>query len=251
MKIKRKFIRQWDRLGRSDPYWAVLTIPEKKGGKWDIKEFFATGESEISETFTTISSMGLAIGNARALDFGCGVGRLSRALSKRFVQVASVDISSSMLDEAKSANAKDYPNISYIHNTVPNLEVFESDSFDFVYSNIVLQHMSRSLQLNYIREFCRILKPNGVMVFQTPSRPRFSRLQGLALLILPNFALNLLRLLKHGHHGIMEMHWTSVRVIEQTLALCKVALVSRQRYDVSGPAFVSFRYIARKPPNQT
>jgi len=33
-------IKQWERLGKSDPYWAVLSVPEKKGGKWDKLDFF-------------------------------------------------------------------------------------------------------------------------------------------------------------------------------------------------------------------
>ncbi len=29
--MKDKYFEQWERLGDSDPYWAVLTDPKKKG----------------------------------------------------------------------------------------------------------------------------------------------------------------------------------------------------------------------------
>ena len=36
--------KNWDHLGQEDPLWAILSDPEKKVGKWDITEFFDTGE---------------------------------------------------------------------------------------------------------------------------------------------------------------------------------------------------------------
>jgi trans-aconitate methyltransferase len=70
-----------------------------------------------------------------ALDYGCGVGRLTRPLSERFQQVIGVDISSAMLEEARR-NLADRPNVSY--------ELASSQSnrpVDFVLSKIVFQHI--------------------------------------------------------------------------------------------------------------
>ena len=33
--------RVWERLGGDDPLWAVLSDSRKRGGRWDIDEFFA------------------------------------------------------------------------------------------------------------------------------------------------------------------------------------------------------------------
>ena len=28
--------RTWDELALTDPYWAILTYPEKRGNRWDL-----------------------------------------------------------------------------------------------------------------------------------------------------------------------------------------------------------------------
>ena len=70
--------REWEDLAHLDPLWAILTIKDKQFGKWDREEFFNSGQAEID---TLMQSCGFDRGNnGKALDFGCGVGRLSRAL---------------------------------------------------------------------------------------------------------------------------------------------------------------------------
>lgn len=56
---------------------------------------------------------------------------------------------------------------------------FVDGSFDLVYSNIVLQHVpDRRAIESYIAEFCRIVRPGGLVAFQLPSHiPVIYRLQ--------------------------------------------------------------------------
>jgi 2-polyprenyl-3-methyl-5-hydroxy-6-metoxy-1,4-benzoquinol methylase len=150
--MKRHLI-QWHRLGTYDPYWAVLPYADKRGGQWDRAEFFATGEAEVENTFARLQALHLTARPGRALDFGCGVGRLTRALARRFSNVVGVDISAPMLAEARAAGQ--LSNIEFILNQRSDLNTLDSDSFDFIYSNVVLQHMIPKLQVGYIQEFCR------------------------------------------------------------------------------------------------
>jgi 2-polyprenyl-3-methyl-5-hydroxy-6-metoxy-1,4-benzoquinol methylase len=89
--------RNWNELGGQDPLWAILTWPGKKGRKWRTDEFFETGKQEIADVMASTMSLGIPVERKRALDFGCGVGRLTQALAVHFDQVASVDIAASML----------------------------------------------------------------------------------------------------------------------------------------------------------
>ncbi len=78
---------QWDKFGRTEPLYAILTCHGKEGNKWGLDEFFEMGEKEIDDLMSYIGSLGLVFPRGTALDFGCGVGRLTQALSSYFNQV--------------------------------------------------------------------------------------------------------------------------------------------------------------------
>jgi SAM-dependent methyltransferase len=161
----------WDGLGRIDPLWAILTDPGRKGGKWDPDEFFASGRQEVAQTMRLARTLGLPVRRETALDFGCGVGRLTQALCSWFERCCGVDIAPSMIELARGYN-KYGGRCEYLLNTYDDLRGFTDDSFDLVYSNIVLQHMKPKYGMSYIREFVRVLRPGGLVVFQIPDGPR-------------------------------------------------------------------------------
>lgn len=243
--MKDKYQEQWDKLGSSDPYWAVLTDPEKKDGKWNRDDFFNTGESEVRDLLQKIKRKGEDIKFHTALDFGCGVGRLSRPLSERFRRVIAVDVSSSMLDEARRAN-RHITKIEFLHNPAANLSIIPDNSIDFIYSNIVLQHMPKNRQLIYIREFCRVLRPKGIFAVQTPSRCDLKSWRGWAFRIAGNSLLNFLRRIKYGSSGVMEIHILPKEVVLQTLAGAGMTVIDVERFDSAGPGFESYMYFAKK-----
>jgi SAM-dependent methyltransferase len=157
-------------LAAEDPLWAVLTDPARRGGRWTPEEFLATGEEEIAAVLAEAEVLGLPERHGSALDFGCGGGRLTRALSFRFDEAVGVDISDEMVRVARRLNA-DRSNCVFVVNDAPDLGLFESGRFDFVYSTIVLQHVpGRALALRYVRELVRVLADGGLAVFQVPQR---------------------------------------------------------------------------------
>jgi ubiquinone/menaquinone biosynthesis C-methylase UbiE len=163
----------WDDMAALDPYWAILTEAGTKHGGWKLEEFLATGEVEIDEALAVGARFGLPAQMDRALDFGCGVGRLSRAMASRFGSVVGIDISTEMLRQASALNH--CPNCSF---TTINSDVlpFGDDTFDFVYTAIVLQHVtSRKLISAYLRQFARVLRRRGLLVMQLPSYIPFRR----------------------------------------------------------------------------
>ena len=156
----------WEDLGALDPCWAILSQPGTRYGGWDREKFFATGEEEISAVMNAAQQLELPRNFHRALDFGCGIGRLTRALASRFQQVVGLDISQSMIDQAIGLGL---PNCRFLVNDSSSLP-FDADQFDFIYTAIVLQHVpSQKLIRRYIAEFVRTLKPGGLLVMQLPS----------------------------------------------------------------------------------
>src|SRR6187549_2443840 len=100
----RELQSAWDELGRDDPMWAVLTDPAKRGGKWDPEAFFKTGCEDIRQALDMMATLPHPLRRGRALDFGCGLGRLSQALGEHFERVDGVDISPSMVAGANRFN---------------------------------------------------------------------------------------------------------------------------------------------------
>src|SRR6187431_386200 len=94
----------WDQHAASDPLWTVLAFPDKSGGRWTLGDFMKTGEREIALLYHRFATLGLALPEKRALDFGCGVGRLTQALARRNQRVVGADISQGMIALAQRLN---------------------------------------------------------------------------------------------------------------------------------------------------
>jgi len=165
-----KIARQWESHAQSDARWAVLSETGKRSGGWDDSAFYATGRSLIDDTLRFVrSAQAYPVRQARALDFGCGVGRLSRALADYFAHVDGVDVAPSMIAQAQAASPSP-DRIKYHVNIRRDLGLFDSDSFDLVFSFITLQHIPTPLALSYVCEFVRVTSPGGTIVFQAPYR---------------------------------------------------------------------------------
>lgn len=163
--------KHWNEFGTWDPLWAILMENDKLGKKWNPDEFFKVGKQEIKDVMQYIEELGLLQQRGRALDFGCGVGRLTQALASYFEEVVGIDIAPSMVNLAKQYNRFGAHCMYYVNDT-DNLRIFSDKEFHFIYTNIVLQHMRPDYAKSYIKEFLRVLKPQGLLIFQLPSRKR-------------------------------------------------------------------------------
>jgi SAM-dependent methyltransferase len=192
--------RNWEGLARKDPLWAILTDPGKKGEQWGTEEFFNTGHCEIDDLMNHIDSLHVNIARGTAMDFGCGVGRVTQALARHFNHVWGVDIAPTMIELARKYNR--YPDkCKYYLNEVDDLKAFEDSRFNLIYSNLTLQHMEKKYIMRYLREFLRVIARGGLIVFQLPSNPSFrARLFGPIYWRMPYY-----HSIKFG--GKMEMHW--------------------------------------------
>ena len=160
--------RDWDDLATLDPLWAILSHKDRKFGKWELNEFFSTGKDEIEKIMKTTEELGYPTGGDVALDFGCGVGRLTRFLAKNFRQCYGVDISEIMIAKAREFNSS-IQNCKFIPYTGEDLQMFKDDCLDFIYTSLVLQHLpDKKMIKSYISEFIRTLKKGGLLVFQLP-----------------------------------------------------------------------------------
>jgi SAM-dependent methyltransferase len=168
----------WDDLARVDPLWAIVSEKGKRHRGWNVDEFLATGETEVANILDIGREFGLPREASLALDFGCGVGRLTRALSTRFERCVGVDASEAMIAQAKALHGSQ-GGIDFQVNERDALSAHGDDSFDLVLSLIVLQHLPTTHAIEtLIAEFCRVLKPGGLLVFQVSTEiPPHRRIQ--------------------------------------------------------------------------
>lgn len=164
----RSVARTWEDLARSDPLWAVLSEPDKRARQWNVETFFETGEELVERVLSRAEAAGARMKHEFAVDFGCGVGRLSRALARRFDKVIGIDVSETMLTIARELN-KDRAGLTFVLNQHDHLRSMPDACADFVCSHITLQHLRPALAERYIREFFRITRPGGYVYFQLPS----------------------------------------------------------------------------------
>ena len=225
--------RTWTKLGDEDPMWAVLTDKGKRG-RWDPAEFLATGVDEIGAVLARLDELGLDAARGRALDFGCGAGRLSHGLATSgFTEVLGCDISPTMLEKAREIVPDEACRFVQVIGT--DLSAVETDSVDLVYSCRVLQHMPPALAHGYVREFWRVARPGGLVVFQMPTQPSASP-AGRVLGALP---VPVARILRRG----MEMHGTPEADVRRLVESLGARVVAADPDTSAGPRWDGRLYV--------
>src|SRR2546425_513901 len=164
----RRFGWHWNELGRSDPFGTIITRAADRGGSWDVEEFFAIGRADAERFMADLDRLRPSLRRGSALDFGCGVGRITRALSEHFESVVGIDIARSMIAQARVLK-RSYPRCRFVVNRAPHLRQFPTGGFDVAYSRLVLQHLPPPAVTRDGRELIRGLAPGGALMFQLPT----------------------------------------------------------------------------------
>jgi SAM-dependent methyltransferase len=235
--------KAWHEAGKTDPLWSVLSDPAKKGNKWAVDEFLETGRQEIDELMRYVLSLGVLPLTRRALDFGCGPGRLTQALAVHFERVDGVDISPSMIELANTLN-RYRDRCRYYVNDRDDLREFADGTYDLVYSAITLQHIDPPYTRSYLKELLRILDPKGVLIFQIPSHQtgRLRQFKRLA----PASLLAAYRRIRHGGHPAAAVYGMPREDVERFCQENGATIIDIQVNSVVGNGWESFRYCCRR-----
>jgi SAM-dependent methyltransferase len=161
---------QWERFGRADPYYGVLAGDEYRRERLDdqaLDRFFATGEEHVARVLEAARRLtGNGFAPATVLDHGCGVGRLLVAFARDAERAVGVDVSPSMLAEARrNSDARGLANVELV--TADRLASLAPE-FDLVHSFIVLQHIPTRAGLSIVDTLASLVRPGGVGVVQVP-----------------------------------------------------------------------------------
>lgn len=163
----RQTKENWDDLAEIDAAWFNVPSDRLADQKWEMGAFFEGGRVYVKRALELLEKHKANIPKNTALDFGCGLGRVTQALADEFSVAYGVDISTRMIESAIQHNQRG-DRCRYIANPASDLKIFDDNSINFIFSNNVLQHNPPDIIRNYLREFTRILTPDGVMLFQIP-----------------------------------------------------------------------------------
>jgi SAM-dependent methyltransferase len=126
-------------------------------------EFYETGREVLNSLEWEMRRLPPANSRSlRALEIGCGPGRLMKPMSARFGEIHGVDVSDEMIRIGRE-KLRGIPH-AHLHATDgSSLGMFADESFDMVYSYAVFQHIpSKDVVLKYLRETRRVMKRGGV-----------------------------------------------------------------------------------------
>jgi SAM-dependent methyltransferase len=162
-RMPRRYQQDWDELARREPYFAVLTDRRFLRAGLDEttrRQFFETGQADVEHLFAVIREhASRAFEPATALDFGCGVGRVTLALSALVPSVTGCDISPEMIAIARqNAAAMGRFNVMF----EMDLDALRDRQFDLICSLIVFQHIPPSEGMITLTKLMRLMAPGGI-----------------------------------------------------------------------------------------
>lgn len=149
----------WSEIGKNEPYFGVITHDRFKRNALNeaaIEDFFATGRGDIEYQFGRMRALHPDFEPRSALDFGCGVGRLTRPLAALTGDAVGVDISPGMLAEARR---QPVDGASFV-DTIPDRQ------FGWVVSLIVLQHIPPQRGYEIVDNLLRAVASGGGITLQ-------------------------------------------------------------------------------------
>jgi SAM-dependent methyltransferase len=194
--------REWDARARKDAFYYIASW--RKG--WSVGDFLESGEEDYQRLVEpALNRLGFSPSGKTMLELGCGAGRMTHSFAARFAQVLASDLSAQMLERARKI-LPGVANITWIQSNGTDLGGIPSESVDFAFSYLVLQHLpEEKLVYTYVREMLRVLGDSGLCLFQVNGTKRptmnwqgrlaWGLVDGLWAIHLPHLARTIARLL--------------------------------------------------------
>jgi 2-polyprenyl-3-methyl-5-hydroxy-6-metoxy-1,4-benzoquinol methylase len=229
--------KQWERFGRDDPYYGVVSQEQMRSASLDDDvraRFFESGEEEVAGLMTLLERLvGAEPPFGRVLDYGCGVGRVLIPLARRAESVVGVDVSPSMLAEARrNCEAQGVEGAELL--PVEEFDRLRPD-FDLVHCAIVLQHIPVRQGEQIVAGLAGLVRPGGIgaVHVQIGARRGLRAYNAAMRVSLVHNVANLIRR-RPWSYPHMEMHVYDLGRLVLTLRDSGVSLVHTQVAERSG-----------------
>lgn len=160
--------RYWTQAGQDVAHWSVLTeerfLPQNIAA--NLQAFYDGGDWDARVLDATLARIGRKPDEfGHCVDYGCGVGRITVHLARRFAAVTGLDISQPhLLLAAAALREAELDNVALAQVTA--VDLMPVVRCDLWFSRIVLQHNPPPVTLHVLRRAFHSLMPGGVAVFQ-------------------------------------------------------------------------------------
>jgi SAM-dependent methyltransferase len=162
----------WQHLGETEPYWSVVTGERflMANIEQSREEFYRTGQPDAARVVRTFERNGIdASGLRTCLEYGCGLGRVTRWLAPHFEQFYACDISLPHLRSMEDYLSKQQFNHVVFKQIQSMDDLCALPNVDLVYSIIVLQHNPPPVIAALLAQLLQKIKPGGYAYFQAPT----------------------------------------------------------------------------------
>ncbi|MGH2506419.1 MAG: class I SAM-dependent methyltransferase [Ktedonobacteraceae bacterium] len=135
--------RCWTRLEQTEPYWSGISTDQYRQENFveHATGFYAAGEHDVTSFIAWLERNDVDWSYFETcVEIGCGTGRVTAWLARRFTRLIGCDISKSHTDLARAqAQQRNLHNIDFLH--VPKIDVLDTvQNLDVLFSFVVLQH---------------------------------------------------------------------------------------------------------------
>lgn len=232
--------KDWEKFGKNDPYYGVVTheaYRKENLTRNNLECFFKSGQEHIERVIDVLRPCIEPDQRIeRAMDFGCGVGRMLIPLSKIADHVTGADVSESMLKEAEK---------NCLKHSIKNVELIRSDDnlsalkgqFDLIHSFIVFQHIPVKRGLTIFENLIDHLKPGGLMAvhFTYAASKKYYNLIWLMRKYIP-LAKNLINVVKGRSFNApqMQMNQYDPKKVYDIINLHGLKIINTEPTDHSG-----------------
>jgi SAM-dependent methyltransferase len=162
-EVSSRMREDWNARAREDAgYYVAFGRREQND-----EDFFATAAEVVNSLEWELRRVPAAERTGwQALEIGCGPGRLMKPMSRHFAAVHGVDVSDEMIALARE-KLKGIENVFPHATDGASLSQFADDSFEYVYSYAVFQHIpTREVVYQYLNEIHRVMKAGGLARMQ-------------------------------------------------------------------------------------
>src|SRR6266566_3423194 len=136
--VNERMRADWNKRAREDAHYYVAFGRRDQ----DDDEFLSTAADVVRDLEGELKRLPREIPahSRRALEIGCGPGRLMHPMSRYFGEIHGIDVADEMIAQARR-KLRDIPHARAHHASGSDLVMFPSEYFDFVYSYAVFQHI--------------------------------------------------------------------------------------------------------------